>query len=321
MSGKSEGGESVSADLEGHPSPLDLAHPWRKARAGKVAFLVDSAAYFAAAKFAISRARRQVLLLGWGFDPRTRLTPRAEDAGEIGTLLRWLATRRPELDVRVLIWKSALPISASQHFFPHRARRWFKASSVRFRLDASVPYGACHHQKVLVVDDEVAFCGGADFGVDRWDTQAHLDDEPGRVNPGGLRHPPRHEVMMMVNGPAARALGDLARARWTRANGHTPARSTPDAGPDPRPRPDLWPEGLDADMRDVEVAIARTEPAWRGRMEVREVETLHLEFDPPGPAFHLSGEPVLRLAGGGRGARRAPGRAGRAGRGADLQPA
>jgi len=275
MSVEPEGGESASAVPGTRPSPLVRANPWRKVRAGRVAFLVDSAAYFAAAKFAISRARRQVLLLGWGFDPRTRLTPRAEDAGEIGTLLRWLATRRPELDVRVLIWKSALPISASQHFFPHRARRWFRASSVRFRLDASVPYGACHHQKVLVVDDAVAFCGGADFGVDRWDTPAHLDDEPGRANPGGGRHPPRHEVMMMMDGPAAQALGDLARTRWTRADGQTPAPSAQDAGPDLRSS--LWPEGLDADLHDVEVAIARTEPAWRGRAEIREVEALHLE--------------------------------------------
>ena len=52
-------------------------------------------------------------------------------------------------------------------------------------LDATVPFGACHHQKVLVVDDRIAFCGGGDISVDRWDTPAHLDDDPRRRMPNG----------------------------------------------------------------------------------------------------------------------------------------
>ena len=41
---------------------------------------------------------------------------------------------RPELDVHLLIWKSALPVSASQEFFPHRARPWFRGSRIHLRL-------------------------------------------------------------------------------------------------------------------------------------------------------------------------------------------
>ena len=179
---------------------------WRKARAGRVSLLVDSAAYFAAAMSVMRQAQRSILLLGWSFDPRTRLHPRPEDSedapDEIGNVLKALARRQRDLDVKVLIWKSALPISATQQFFPHRAQAWFHGSPVRFRLDASVPYGACHHQKVLVVDDKVAFCGGDDFSIDRWDTPAHLDQDPRRIMPGGEHHPPRHETMMMVDGDA-----------------------------------------------------------------------------------------------------------------------
>jgi phosphatidylserine/phosphatidylglycerophosphate/cardiolipin synthase-like enzyme len=80
--------------------------------------------------------------------------------------------------------------------------------------------------------------------------------------------------MMMMDGPAACALGDLARTRWTRADGQTPPPAT-DTGAGRGPS--LWPGGLDADLHDVEVAIARTEPAWGGREEVREVEALHLD--------------------------------------------
>jgi phosphatidylserine/phosphatidylglycerophosphate/cardiolipin synthase-like enzyme len=235
---------------------------------------VDSAAYFAAAMSAIRQARRSVLLLGWSFDPRTRLRPGPEDVtgapDEIGNVLKMLASRRPALDVRVLIWKSALPISASQNFFPHRARGWFHGSPVHFRLDSTVPYGACHHQKVLVIDDRIAFCGGGDFMPDRWDTPAHLDVDPRRIMPGGALHAPRHEVMMMLDGEAAKALGELARARWLRAAGHAAPAPPEDLGHDP------WPGWLPPDMEDVQVAIARTEPAWRGRPEVNEIERLHL---------------------------------------------
>ncbi len=247
---------------------------WRKAVAHRVCFLVDSAAYFAAAMSAIRQARRSILLLGWSFDPRTRLQPSPdgeEDApDEIGNVLKALAKRRPELDVRVLVWKSALPISASQDFFPHRARQWFSGSPVKFRLDASVPYGACHHQKVLVIDDRLAFCGGGDFCPDRWDTPAHLDEDPRRIMPGGEHHGPRHEVMMMMDGPAAQALAELARLRWLRSSG-----SAAPAPPELEAH-DPWPRWLPADLEDVEIAVSRTEPAWRTQPEVNEIEALHL---------------------------------------------
>ena len=198
---------------------------WRIERAGRAAVLLDSGAYFAAAIAALHRARHSILLLGWGFDPRTRLTPDAEGhehgTDEIGLLLVRLAAARPELDIRVLIWKSALPISISQDFFPHRARLWFAGTRVKFQLDSAVPFGACHHQKVLVIDDAVAFVGSGDFCVDRWDSTRHLDIDQRRAMPGGSRHGPRHEVMMLVDGEAARALGDLARP------GHEPVIVAP----------------------------------------------------------------------------------------------
>src|SRR5262245_16862551 len=93
---------------------------WRWGRADRAAMLVDSAAYFAAAMELMGRARRSITLLGWGFDPRTRLKPDPSTGehgpDEVGRLLQRLAEQRPELQIRLLIWKSALPISASQHF-------------------------------------------------------------------------------------------------------------------------------------------------------------------------------------------------------------
>lgn len=246
---------------------------WRLARADRAAFLIDTEAYFNAVYETLRQAKRSILLLGWGFDPRTRLFPDGETTAdtpdEVGRFLLALSRTRPDLDIRLLIWKSALPISASQEFFPHRARKWFEHTGVHFRLDDSVPLGACHHQKVLVVDDALAFCGGGDIAVDRWDTPGHLDGDRRRLMPDHDCHAPRHEVMMMVEGPVARALGDLARERWLRATGET---LTP-----PPPRDDdLWPTRVPAPLRNVDVAIARTEPAWRGRDGVAEIRRLTL---------------------------------------------
>lgn len=249
---------------------------WRVETADRAALLVDTLAYFDAVRRALAEARHSILLLGWGFDPRTRLQPDGfegpDEPDQIGHVLIELAKARPDLDIRLLIWRSALPISATQDFFPHKARRWFKNTSIQLRLDDAVPFGACHHQKVLVIDDRLAFCGGGDFGTDRWDTPAHLDRDSRRLDPNHAYHPPRHEVMMMVDGAAAKALGDLARARWSRATGETPS-----APPAPAPsNPDPWPQSVSPDLTDVPVGIARTEPAWRGQGPVNEWRALAL---------------------------------------------
>ncbi|MFP3527311.1 hypothetical protein SB912_32945, partial [Pantoea sp. SIMBA_072] len=63
------------------------------------------------------------------------------------------------------------------------------------------------------------FCGGIDLAGDRWDTPEHRDNDPRRRWPTGELHAPRHDVMMSVDGPAARALGLMARERWSHATG------------------------------------------------------------------------------------------------------
>jgi phosphatidylserine/phosphatidylglycerophosphate/cardiolipin synthase-like enzyme len=231
--------------------------------------LLDCQDYFATLLGAMRRARRSIHLLGWSFDPRTRLAPEDSEPSEIGRTLIDLARANPSLDVRLLVWRSALPISATQSGFPHRARAWFRGTPVRFELDDTVPLGACHHQKVVVIDDALAFVGGADFADDRWDTALHLADDPRRVATDGRRHGPRHEVTAMTDGPAARALGTLFRARWRTAVGELPE---PGAG-----ESTLWPEGADADIAGGVCAIARTAPAWRGAAPVHEIRRLTLD--------------------------------------------
>ncbi|GAA0633887.1 phospholipase D-like domain-containing protein [Brevundimonas lenta] len=245
---------------------------WRVETAGRFAVLMENAAYFAALRSALDKAQQSVVVLGWQFDPRTRLHPEAPGYGpadEIGHLLRMMVKTRPELDVRLLIWKSPLLIAASQGFFPQRAQGWFRKRMVEFRLDSPAAMGACHHQKVVIIDDAVAFCGGGDISVDRWDSPEHHSDDPRRCMPSGLIASPRHEVMCVMDGPAARALGDLARERWYRATGERTVVETAPGDP--------WPDDVPPDLLDTPVAIARTEPREGARADIRENEALHLD--------------------------------------------
>ena len=251
---------------------LDPGGPcWRVKRANRFSVLMENAAYFDALASALSRARRSIVVLGWQFDPRTRLNPETRPGdrqAEIGHQLRMMIKQNPDLDVRLLIWKSPLLIAASQGFFPQRAQRWFRRRTVDFRLDSPGPLGACHHQKVVVIDDALAFCGGGDIATDRWDSELHMDGDPRRCTPSGAICPPRHEVMCVMDGAAAKALGDLARRRWFRA---TREAVLPVQG-----EHDPWPQGLEIDLTDVDVGVARTEPAWGRRPAIRENLALHL---------------------------------------------
>jgi len=238
------------------------------ARAARAAVVIDADAYFRAAAEAMRAARRQVLIVGWDFDQRCLLEPGLSDDGTpVGPFLRALARARPGLDVRILKWDQYWPVAFRYPMTPTPIRRLLHPSPVRYREDDRHPPFAAQHQKLLVVDDRVAFCGGIDFAVDRWDTPAHRPRHPLRRTPWGTPLPARHDLMMAVDGDAAAALGDVARERWTEATGDD--CPPPSRGPED---PDPWPLDLPAGFRDVGVGIARTRPGWRGREEVREVE-------------------------------------------------
>jgi phosphatidylserine/phosphatidylglycerophosphate/cardiolipin synthase-like enzyme len=253
---------------------------WRRETAGRAALLIDMADYFDAAMKAMAKARHTVHILNWAFEPQTLFHPQPGCTGpqgdRIGNFLKTLAKENPKLDIRILCWKSALPVAATQNFFPLADRKEFLASGVNFVLDGKLPMGASHHQKVVVVDDAIAFCGGGDIGPDRWDTALHLDDDPRREKTRTKRrdkgHPndfdSRHEAMGLVEGAPAKALGDLFRERWTRATGEI-------LDPPPATRP-AWPAGIAAPFKGVETGLSRTVGAWRQFPEVREAEALHL---------------------------------------------
>lgn len=244
---------------------------WRTERASRVKFLIDGAAYYDAFIAAVERAQRRVILVGWDIDSRTRLCRPGAPSETLCEFLNRAVANKKGLEIYILSWDFSMIYALEREFFPVYHLEWKTHRRVHFRLDSAHPLGASHHQKVVVVDDAVAFAGGLDITTHRWDTRRHAPSDPRRKDANDDQYNPFHDIQMAVDGPAAKALGELVRERWRRATGHTlkPVQAI-DGDP--------WPPALVPDIRDVEVAIARTEPAYEGRPEVREVEQLYLDM-------------------------------------------
>jgi phosphatidylserine/phosphatidylglycerophosphate/cardiolipin synthase-like enzyme/uncharacterized membrane protein YdjX (TVP38/TMEM64 family) len=245
---------------------------WRIEPCRRAAVLVDGAAFFAAARRAFLAAERSIFVVGWDIDSRTELvgaTP--PDDGlptRFGAFLTELVKRKPQLRVHLLLWDYSLLYAHEREPLPRLALDWQTPPQVTFCLDSTVPLGSSQHQKLVIVDDSLAFSGGLDITIRRWDTSRHEIDQPGRVDPGGQPYKPFHDVQMMVDGKAAEALALLARRRWCHATEGEPAIE---------PTGDPWPRDCTPDFTDVMIGIARTEPRDGRSREVREVERLFLD--------------------------------------------
>jgi phosphatidylserine/phosphatidylglycerophosphate/cardiolipin synthase-like enzyme/membrane protein DedA with SNARE-associated domain len=246
---------------------------WRLEEAEHLTFLVDGAAYFDAFRKAVINARRSILILGWDIDSRLRLVRDEPDDGyptELGPFLNAVVEENSDLHVHVLSWDFAMIYALEREWLPLFKLNWRTHRRLSFHMHDRLPMGASFHQKVVVIDDCVAFIGGFDLGKWRWDTSDHSPDNPERRDPHGDTYPPFHDVQALVTGPAATALGDLARMHWQQATGK---RLRP---PETRKPAECWPAGCRPDLEHVTIGIARTLPAYDGMPEVRESERLYL---------------------------------------------
>ena len=245
---------------------------WRIEAAERFALIIDAADYFRHAKAAMLKARSRIVLIGWDFDVRIAFEaqePTLEGPNRLGDFLTWLTRHRPELRVHVLQWDLGVLQTLARGMAPLFIRNLTTTRRLRLKLDGMHPPGAAHHQKIVAIDDALAFCGGIDITVDRWDTREHLDDHPSRVEPNGEAHGPWHDATAAIDGDAARAVGHLARERWRQATGET-LEPVVAAANDP------WPDGLVPTIERVQVGIARTLPEYKDRKAVTEVEKLYL---------------------------------------------
>lgn len=271
------------------PANASLFQPsrncWRVEHAHKAAFIVDGEDYFRAFVAAARKAKRSILISGWDFHSRTRLICRGPNDCdlELGEFLNDLVRRNRHLHVHVLIWDYPVIFGLDREWAPFYGLGWQPHRRVHFRYDNTHPTGGCHHQKIVVIDDMVAFNGGIDLTWRRWDTNEHSPNSEHR-HVKGTAYPPFHDLMMAVEGDTAHALGDVVRERWRKATGEMlkpPAqqrRVFRRKAAAAEMKTSRWPDSLEAQVHDVDVAISRTEPAINGSSGVREVEALYLDM-------------------------------------------
>ena len=262
------------------PDPGSRPSIWRYARASRAHVVIDAADYYAVMQQAFKRARQLILLIGWDFDTRMRLGPgrrfwnlprKAVNPARLGPFMIWLCERTPGLQVRALKWNFGALKFLFRGTMILDLIRWWAHPKIDFKLDSAHPIGCSHHQKIVVVDDMLAVCGGIDMTSERWDTPEHLEDDQRRHKPYSQKlYGPWHDMTMLVEGEAALALGELGRERWERAGG----KPLPPCKPQ---KHSAWPPKLEAEFKDVEIGIARTSAAWRNYPEVREIEALFVE--------------------------------------------
>lgn len=240
----------------------------RTGRCGRTAFLLDAKQYFSALAESIGQAEHSVLMVGWDIDSRIRLDPENSDE-RLYDLLNRAVEQRPDLHIHILIWDFPMAYSLDREplqliSFTRKTHR-----NIHFHLDSELPIDSSHHQKMVVVDDKVAFVGGMDLTAARWDTPEHRARDQRRTRPDGNGYGPYHDVQMAVDGELAAILGDVARQRWLWA---TESRL---AAPS-RTQGDPWPVSVEPQLRDETGIVALTLPRYKGRDEVRDVEAMYL---------------------------------------------
>ncbi|HEX2529005.1 MAG TPA: phospholipase D-like domain-containing protein [Geminicoccus sp.] len=242
---------------------------WRVAKATRATLLPDAASYFARLEQTLHRAEHSILIVGWDFDGRIPLCPEGQVCQPLGPMLRSLVEEKPNLRIHILVWSFAVVHAPSSPAQLLVGAEWQDHPRITVRLDQEHPIYAAHHQKIICVDDRVAFAGGIDLTVKRWDTWRHKHNDRRRTDPDGNLYEPVHDMQMIVEGDAATVVADVAKMRWKVATGEDlPAVSAVR---------DLWPEGLEAHFRDTDVAVARTLPVWRNQPPVHEIGRLTLD--------------------------------------------
>jgi phosphatidylserine/phosphatidylglycerophosphate/cardiolipin synthase-like enzyme len=193
--------ETDSTWAAGAPPPRDGC---------EVEVLIDGAEAFPRMLRDIRAAASHVHIAGWHVDPDFALT-RDGEPSQVRRVLRDVAERVP---VRALIWGGA-PFHG---FTPSRGdvkevrAELLRGSRVVCALDPHERTMHCHHEKIVIVDDEIAYVGGLDItslAGDRFDSSEHAER-------GSLGW---HDVAVRLRGPVVADVAQHFADRWLQNTG------------------------------------------------------------------------------------------------------
>lgn len=243
---------------------------WRIEHCDRASVIVDAADYYHCIRQSMAAAQKRILIIGWDFDTRVLLEP-SKRRETLGQFFLFLAKQNPRRQIDILKWS----FGAKKQFLHPKAAwtlwRWARSEAIEFHFDAAHPPGCSHHQKIVVLDDRLAVCGGIDISTARWDSPDHADDDPHRRLPNGKAYPPWHDATMMLAGPIAAVLGELGGDRWFRATSQK-------LEPVESPAHKMWPADLRVEFENIAVGVARTRAPYDDLSEVREIEALYLDM-------------------------------------------
>jgi phosphatidylserine/phosphatidylglycerophosphate/cardiolipin synthase-like enzyme len=187
-------------------------------RAGNaIEVLIDGATAMPRIAQEIAAATEHVHVAGWHVQGDFGLLRGSETT----TVRDALAAAAERVPVRVLQWAGApLPVFPPGRADVRAGREALVAGTrIRAVLDDHERPMHCHHEKLVIVDDRVAFVGGIDMtalGGDRFDSPAH-----------DLRSLGWHDAGTRLRGPAVTDVAEHFRARWQEVAGEALAAPVP----------------------------------------------------------------------------------------------
>jgi phosphatidylserine/phosphatidylglycerophosphate/cardiolipin synthase-like enzyme len=127
--------------------------------------------------------------------------------------------------VKIIVWQPRLPLrilpGADERGLDGRAEEVeeFNNLAINYgikknlivKIDSTSPtLSSAHHEKIIVIDNKVGFCGGFDLSRGKWDTSRHDYNDPQRDEGSE----PWHDCHAILNGPIVWDLAYHFNQRW-----------------------------------------------------------------------------------------------------------
>lgn len=132
---------------------------------------------------------------------------------------------KQDVEVKIIVWQPRLELrivpGADQRGLGTRtkeieimnelAKRNKIEQNLIVRIDNTAPtITSGHHDKIIIIDNQIGFCGGLDLSHGKWDTSEHDFDNPLRE----AHAQPWHDIEVMVKGPVVWDLIYHFHQRW-----------------------------------------------------------------------------------------------------------
>ena len=135
---------------------------WKTLRADSAGVLIDGLDYYRAFHKAASAAKKSILISGWQFDSTVRLLRGEEEKANGGDsrllpFLDSLCEKNPELRIYILAWDFSLFFIPDHELAQEMVFNWSTSERLEFIFDKTNAAGASHHQKLIVIDCDLAF--------------------------------------------------------------------------------------------------------------------------------------------------------------------